>query len=153
MVSSDIKKRLWYCPEPLLASWTCSDISSPRNEAEVQSGFLCPGSTQWLCQRLGELGSSYSPLPLSGKAQHTLSHLMGMRVRVWVNERSSAGQCLSLCQAQSCNCAVYKACPANKDGLSLGRRRTVTRLFCGTWEPWEVRLFSSLLCRLVLSPG
>jgi hypothetical protein len=47
---------------------------------------------------LDELDSSYSLCPSSGKAQNVHSHLMGMRVRIGISRRSSAGQCLSLCQ-------------------------------------------------------
>ena len=43
-------------------------------------------------------------------------------------------------QGTACHCVELKAvivlckkaCPVNKDGLSLGRKRTGTRLFCGT---------------------
>lgn len=52
-----------------------------------------------------------------------------------MNERSSAGQCLSLCRAQSCNCAVYKACPANKDGLSLGEEGLLQDSFVAPESP------------------
>lgn len=59
-------------------------LTSPALEMKLRSrvGFSVLEGPSGCAKDLGELWSSYSPLLLSGKAQHTLSHLMGMRVRV-----------------------------------------------------------------------
>ena len=59
-------------------------LTSPALEVKLRTkvAFYVPEGPSDCAKDLGELGSPYTPLPLSGKAQNVLSHLMGMRVRV-----------------------------------------------------------------------